>query len=310
MRLSNGGAYQRDDKSQHISRGWAIKMLGIEGTPTRTQDFLFITSPRFFIKDITHYPGFLKSSGDGRLGFVWNLLTNMSLEEKQVIVHRLGLKVSNLLESPEYSAVPYSYGSETVKYAVAPCGTTPPTTPESRPPPRDASPDYLEEAMSATLGRSDPAKGVCYTFFVQRPRSESADPIDNPTQAWEGAFDPVATITIPHGQHRGGAADYRANDAECERMAFDPFNATEASAPRGKTNWTRKFVYAALSRFRRVELPQVYARWQRDHQDPTIPAEYRRELGKLRDPNALAPQVKVTTEPAIDDGFRALGIVR
>jgi hypothetical protein len=310
LRLSNGGAYQKNDKSQHISRGWGLKLLGVDGTPSGTHDFLFITSPRFFIKDITHYPGFLRSSGNGRLGFIFNLLTNMSFEEKQVIVHRLGLKVSNLLESPEYSAVPYAYGNETVKYAVAPCGTTPPTTPESQPPPANASEDYLEDAMNASLQNSRPDKGVCYGFFVQRPRSESADPIDNPTKAWEGRFEQVATITIPHGQHRGGVADYRANDAECERMAFDPFNTTQASAPRGKTNWTRKFVYAALSRFRRVEMPAIYERWQRNHDDASIPTEYRAELRKLRDPQRLAPKVKAVTEPRIDEGFRTLGIVR
>lgn len=308
VRLSNGGAFQKDDKSQHISRGWGIKLLGVEGTATRTHDFLFITSPRFFINDIKHYPGFLRSSGNGRAGFLWNLLTNMSWEEKQVIVHRLGLKVSNLLESPEYSAVPYAYGSDVVKYAVAPCGTTPPSTPESKPPPSGAGDDYLEEAMNRSLAASDPAQGVCYAFFVQKPRGAS-DPVDNPTQAWEGAFEQVAKITIPHGQQQGGPADYRNNEAECERMAFDPFNTTAESEPRGKTNWTRKFVYAALSSFRRVELPKVYAKWQQNHDDASIPIEYRKELQKLRDPSALAPKIKDTREPTVDEGFRRLGIV-
>jgi hypothetical protein len=309
LRLSNGGAYQKDDKSQHISRGWGLKLLGVEGTATGTHDFLFITSPRFFINDIRHYPGFLRSSGNGRLGFVWNLLTNMSWDEKQVIIHRLGLKVSNLLESPEYSAVPYAYGDETVKYAVARCDAgAPPSTPESRPPPSGASEDYLEDAMNATLASSDPATGVCYAMYVQRPRGE-ADSIENPTKAWEGAFEQVAKITIPSGQQHGGPSDYAENDAECERMAFEPFNTTAASHPVGKTNWTRKFVYAALSEFRRVEMPTLYARWQTNHDDASIPLEYRNELRKLRDPNALAPKVKPTHEPAIDEGFRRLGIV-
>jgi hypothetical protein len=310
VRLSNGGAYQKDDKSQHISRGWGIKLLGVEGTATGTHDFLFITSSRFFISDLRHYPGFLKASGNGRVGFLWNLLTNMSWEEKEVIVHRLGLKVSNLLESPEYSAVPYAYGNEVVKYAVAPCAAgAPPPTPTSKPPASGAGEDYLQDAMNATLERSDPAAGVCYAFFVQRPRGGSADSIENPTHAWEGAFERVATVTFPYGQHAGGIADYRANDEECERMAFDPFNTTLASHPMGKVNWTRKFVYAALANFRRVEMPEIYARWQRNHDDPSIPAEYRKELAKIHDPSALAPAVKETRQPSIDDGFRKLGIV-
>jgi hypothetical protein len=309
VRLSNGGAYQKSDGSQHISRGWGVKLLGVDGAPSGTQDFLFITSPRFFIHDIKHYPGFLKNSGNGRLGFFANLLFNMSWEEKQVIFHRLSLKVSNLLESPEYSAVPYSFGDETVKYALAPCGSQPPSSPESKPPPRGASDNYLEEAMNSTLASSSGDAGVCYSFFIQRPRNANDDPTDNPTKAWEGAFTEVAKITIPKGQEQGGTADYRSNEDECERMAFDPFNTTSASTPRGKTNWTRKFVYAALNKFRRVDMPAIYAKWQANHDDASIPIEYRKELRKLRDPNALAPKVKTTTEPTVDEGFRKLGIV-
>jgi hypothetical protein len=307
IRVSNGGGYQRNDNSQHISRGWGIKLLGVQGTNDATQDFLFITSPRFFISDITHYPGFLKASGEGRFGVLMNLIFSLSWEEKEVIIHRLSLKTSNLLESPLYSAVPYSYGNETVKYALAPCGSQPPVTPESHPPPDGSSEDYLEEAMNRSLESSDPSKGVCYGFFVQRPTG--SDSIENPTKAWQGDFEQVATITIPYGQQRGGKLDYRANDAECERMAFDPWNARAEHTPRGKTNWTRKFVYASLSQFRRVEMPQVYARWQANHDDASIPSEWRKELAKLHDPHALAPTVKETAEPILDDGFKALGIV-
>lgn len=310
VRLSNGGQLQKDDKNQHISRGWAIKLMDVPETTTRTHDFLFITSPRFFINDIKHYPGFLKASGNGRFSFLFNVLTNMSIEEKEVIIHRLGLKVSNLLESPEYSAVPYAFAKETVKYAVAPCGTTPPSTPTSKPPPKDASENYLEEAMNATLAASEKSGGVCYAMFVQKPRTNGADSIENPTHAWEGAFEQVAKITIPYGQQRGGPSDYRANDAECERMAFDPFNTTAASHPVGKTNFTRKFVYAALSQFRRVEMPQIYARWQKNHDDPSIAVEHRDAMKKLKNPNALAPKEKDTRQPVVDEGFRRLGIVR
>lgn len=307
IRLSNGGAFQRSDGGKHISRGWGLKLLGVDGTDERTQDFLFITSPRFFISDITHYPSFLEASGNGRFGLITNLLFKMSWDEKQVILHRLGLRVSNLLESPEYSAVPYAYGDETVKYALAPCGGSPPITPSSRPPPDGASDDYLEEAMNASLESTDSKSGVCYGFFVQRPKS--GDSVENPTKAWEGSFEEVATITIPHGQHRGAKLDYTKNDAECERMAFDPWNTRAEHGPRGKTNWTRKLVYAALSWFRRVEMPKAYARWLANHDDTSVPAEWRKELARLRNPEALAPRVKDTAEPVIDDGFRALGIV-
>ncbi len=308
VRISNGGAYQRDDKAAHISRGWGIKLLGVSGTPSGTQDFLFITSPRFFIHDIRHYPNFLRSTGNGRIGFIFNALFNMSLEEKAVILHRLSLKVSNLLESPEYSAVPYSYGNEVVKYALSPCGSTPPITPENMPPPDQASDDYLTEAMDATLRNS--TEGVCYDFFVQRPSAD--DSVENPTRAWTGEFEAVARITIPLGQHAGagGPADHtaEANVRTCESMAFDPFNSTEASRPIGKTNLTRKVVYKKLAAFRRTELPDLFSRWR--NRDDTVPAEYRNELNKLGDPESAQPIPEETREPTIDNVFRSLGIVR
>ncbi len=312
IRLSNGGAYQKDDKSQHISRGWGIKLLGVDSTASRTHDFLFITSPRFFINDVRHYPGFLRASGNGRLGFLWNMFTNMSSEERDVIFHRLGLSVANLLESPEYSAVPYRFGADVVKYALAPCGSTPPTTPESRAVPSDASENYLEDAMNASLRTSRPSEGICYSFFVQRARSEQEDPVDNPTRAWGGRFEQIATIVIPHGQHKGGPADYRNNDALCEQLAFEPWNAADESLPLGKTNWTRRYVYAALNNFRRVEMPAIIAKWSRDPNDASIPSEFRSELSRLKvaDPSAITPKVQSTVEPSIDDGFRALGIAR
>src|SRR5262249_37344308 len=152
-------------------------------------------------------------------------------------------------------------------------GTTPPSTPESRPPDDGAGDDYLRDAMAKTLAAGD----VCYDFFVQRPRSEDADPIENPTKAWEGAFTPVARITIPSGQAFEENADL------CERMSFDPHHATDASKPVGKTNMTRKLVYRDLAAFRRTELPALFARWQKNHDDPTIRPEFRRELAKLKD---------------------------
>ena len=302
IRLSNGGAFQKSDKSKHISRGWGIKLLGVPGTRSGTQDFLFITSPRFFIHDVTHYPAFLSSTGNGRIGLLWTLFTKLDGDERDVIFHRLKLKVRNLLESPEYSAVPYAYGNQTVKYAVSRCDSgPPPKMPASIEPPDDAGPDYLEDAMDATLR----ARDVCYGFYVQK---RGDDPVDNPTKAWDGPFERVATITIPRGQHKGGAYDYRANDDVCQAMAFDPWNAQRANRPVGKTNWTRKIVYAALADFRRVRFPRIYARWLANKNDPTIRKDFRNELKRLERPSTAKPDPQPTTEPVVDAKFKALGL--
>lgn len=79
---------------------------------------------------------------------------------------------------------------------------------------------------------------------------------------------------------------------------------------RGKTNWTRKLVYEKLAEFRRVELPRVYAKWMQNHDDASIPEDWRRERAKLRDPEAATLKVVKTDQPDLDEGFRKLGIVR
>jgi hypothetical protein len=94
-------------------------------------------------------------------------------------------------------------------------------------------------------------------------------------------------------------------------MSFDPHNATAENMPVGKTNWTRKFVYAKLADFRRNELPAVYAKWLANRNDPTIFDDYKKELRRIRRPDEVKPPpVLDDTQPAVDEGFRKLGIVR
>ena len=311
IRISNGGAFQRDDKSPHISRGWGIKLLNVDETPTKTHDLVMLSSPIFFIADLTHYPGFLKSTGEGKFGLATELLFGLNLAEKKVVVRRLLQKVSNLLDANLYSAVPYRFGDEPVKYALAPCAkAVPDHYPASSPPPSGSGLDYLEDAMNGTLAGADPKAGLCYGFFVQRPKDFKTDSLDDPTEEWQGAFSKVAEITIPAGQQRGGPWDYRHNDADCERIAFNPWNATTLTSPIGKVNLTRKYVYTALADFRRTTFPKIYQTWMANHDDSTVRADLRKELAKLKGaPARFEPHEEDVSEPVVDDGFMALGIV-
>ncbi len=284
IRLSNGGAYQKDDKSQHISRAGASSSSTSPETSTHTHDFLFITrrASSSATSRTTRASSSRRATG---------ALVPLQRAGQHVLRgeggdrHRLGLKVANLLESPEYSAVPYAYGKETVKYAVAPCGTQAPSTPTSKSPPKDASETYLEDAMNTTLAGSQAAGGVCYSMFVQKPRSNGEDSIENPTSAWEGAFEQVAKITIPFGQHRGAELDYRKNDAECERMAFDPFNTTEASHPIGRPPHAEVRIRRALGVPPRGDASGLCALAEEPRRR-VDPVEYRNELKKIKDPSA------------------------
>lgn len=316
IRLSNGGAYQDDDRKKHISRGWGIKVMNVAETQSHTIDLVMLSSPIFFISDITHYPGFLKSTGEGKIGLAEELLFGMNLDEKMVVARRLMQKVSNLLDAPLYSAVPYRYSAPegSAKYAVAPCDQLqPPTYPPSVAPTRD-DPDYLELAMNDSLSAARNEKPLCYMFYAQRPHFHPADgsapdSLDNPTHEWKGTFERLARITIPPGQQRGGPWDYRKNHSECERIAFSPWNTTEEAEPIGKVNWTRRYVYAALANFRRVEFPKIYQAWLTDHNSPLVRDDIRRELSRLTvNPTSISPKAQDTSEPVVDSGFQALGI--
>ena len=220
-------------------------MLNVNETPTRTHDFLLITSPRFFIRDLTHYPSFLESSGKGRPSQILNFILHLSADERDVIQHRRALRVSNLLESPGYSAVPYKYGDDVVKYAIAPCRLdSPPVMPEPQEPPPGASKDYLEEAMNATLLASEHTP-VCFGFYVQR--KEAADSIDDPTRAWAGGFERVARLTIPFGQHRGGPFDYHGNDAIAEQLVVRSVQRDARQSSPGEDEPHPQTVYSKLA---------------------------------------------------------------
>ena len=310
IRLSNGGTYQRDDRSTHISRGWGIKLLGVEGTPLNSQDFVILSSPIFFISDLTHYPGFLKATGEGKFGLLSELLFSLNFEEKRVVVRRLMQKVSNLLDSNLYSAVPYQFGDHPVKYAVAPCSKE---QPDVYPPNgiiNDTGTDYLEDAMNKTLSMVKSGSGLCYGFFVQRQRSAALDSLDNPTQEWGGSFEKVAEILIPAGQDNRASNpwSYKKNSAICEQMSFTPWNSTQSNLPIGKVNLTRRYVYARLADFRRTRFPKIYQRWLANHADPSVRDDFKAELAKLKNPQKFIAQEQSTAEPTVDQGFRDLKI--
>lgn len=252
IRFSSGSSEIRADKKSD-ARGFALKLMGVEGEKllegeknARTQDFLMLTHPAFFVKDAKDYLEFFQrlERGSnpawfffGRLPWRWT-----EFQAARRLVKRGG-EIDNPLLAPYFSATPYQLGERNVvKYAVRPC-----ETPRLRARRAD-SPDYLRLAMTRSL---DPREGApaCFRFLVQRRAEPETMPIEDSRVPWDeerAPFVPVATVSIPVQDFSG-----EARARWCEDLAFTPWHSLPAHRPLGGINRTRKAVYEAVSAFRR-----------------------------------------------------------
>jgi hypothetical protein len=93
--------------------------------------------------------------------------------------------------------------------------------------------------MAATLAAND----VLLRFMVQFA-PDDAD-LDDATVEWTTPFTTVAEIRIPRQEFRASGQMELA-----ERISFNPWNVTQAHAPLGSINETRRHVYLAISALR------------------------------------------------------------
>ncbi len=232
--------------------GMAVKLMDVEGEKlqdgeqhARTQDFVLLDSPVFFIKDAIEYAAFeaalvrKASNGSflGSLPLLWYFATHL---RELGILRRIARSLpSNPLESHYWSATPYKLGAGAVKYYARPCVAGPPIAAPVR------SPDQLREAMKRNLQTRD----ASFDFFVQPQVDPVRTPIEDPTRAWDVKLAPyrkVATIHIPR-QDFDGEEQMRF----CENLSFNPWHALPDHRPLGGINRVRRTVYEALSDMRR-----------------------------------------------------------
>ena len=69
VRFSSGSGVPQAD-SVGDGRGMAIKLLGVEGSPSGTQDFLLINHPAFFVRNAADYVEFQTASPRWRFFFL------------------------------------------------------------------------------------------------------------------------------------------------------------------------------------------------------------------------------------------------
>jgi hypothetical protein len=240
IRFSNGNpdGTNAPDINSDI-RGMAVKLMGVEGAKAGSQDFVMCTAKEFFSENGADYLALHRALTGSKASLGWYLATHI---RDALNLHKAEIKTANALQTQYYSAIPYKLGQGSMKFEVRPCAEAAP--PEELPG-KDASPNYLRERLVATLA-SHPA---CFDFLVQPNKNPSAQPIENPTIAWDESQSPlikVATITIPQQTE----IDTQAHLNFCENVSFDPWHTLPGTRPMGQISRMRHDIYPAISNFR------------------------------------------------------------
>ena len=240
IRFSAGNVeVQKDTVPQ--AAGMAIKLLGVDGEKliedekdAKTQDFIMINAPIFFVRSLKDYVLLHEALGKGGLA---EFFQTRPAETEAITIIR-GQKIFNPIQVRYWSMTPYFLGDKAIKFSASPISRI------ANQPPENPGPDFLHEAMKGQLSAED----VYYEFGVQFQTDAARMPIEDPVALWDelaSPFERVAIIRIPR---QDIDADSRAEIAET--FSFTPWHALPEHRPLGSINRSRLLIYNAISKFR------------------------------------------------------------
>ncbi len=254
------------------SRGMAIKLMGVEGTPLvppdgpLTQDFLMVNHPVFAFANVADYEVLSSILADPqnmespKRFFDEQFAKGGAAKERAVrtaeIVGRIRApneaagafqpQPASPVDCRYFSGAPFRFGTQYVmKYSAVPVDAA------LNAPPDVADPNYLRNALVKRLADHSGATPVVFKFQVQRRRVSGLDisqDIENACTEWPEktfGFVTVATLTIPPQ-----AFDSPERRRLCEDLFFTPWHGIDEHQPLGGINRMRRAVYEASSEFR------------------------------------------------------------
>lgn len=247
VRFSNGNEDPNRADAEGDARGMAIKLLGVPGEKVLSskkhaeeQDFVLSNHPAFFIDKPSEYLQLLHQVGGNifsrTLGAAWTL----GITGTRIYREMTSSVIASPLEVRYWSATPYRLGMGPDRVAVK--YSARPSAPHSSRVPDDPAPNFLRDAMVATLSERD----VEFEFLVQ-VRGEDMK-VEASTEEWEEEHAPfvkVATLTIPKQEFSTPE-----RDALGEALSFSPWHALLEHKPLGAVNRVRRVVYEQISRYR------------------------------------------------------------
>jgi len=262
----SGGSPQIQGDWKPDARGVAIKLLGVDGDKLlpgmeklRTQDFLMINNPTFFVDNVADYlaltrlqvKGYQQNSAalvfryffQDPSGSVWHPQA-WKLREMREAIALLGWPPKNVLADRFYSMSAYTLGATGyVKYSLrpAPCSEGEGTASSWL---WSFSGDALRHRLQSSLkeGRA------CFDFMIQPQNPEKNMPVEDLTIEWrekDSAPIPVARLEIPKQD-----IDPQLKSGFCENLSYTPWHALPEHRPVGGLNRLRRFVYEGISNYR------------------------------------------------------------
>lgn len=245
VRFASPGPYAPPDIEDIGQCSVGIKLMGVPGEKLLdderfTQD-LILVSPASFVtpnihenRKLQHYVRAQKS--------LWYFLNPLDSHYIAFILQALYTRAqSSPLECRYYSNVPFLLGEGmAVQYSLRPCSRA------RTPIPARPSPNYLREAMAATLRRGD----WVFDFMVQRQTDPFRMPIEDATVKWPERLSPyvtVAKLRLPAQRF-----DSDAQLAFADNLSYNPWHSLPEHRPLGNQNRARRQMYWQLSRLRQA----------------------------------------------------------
>lgn len=218
----------------------AVKILGVEGSPTGNHDLVMMDDERFFSKDGENYLPMTEALLGGKTALAKFLIMHPR-QAAVLLTSRHALK--SPLQSAYFSSTPYKLGSHSSRFTMQPCDVN--SIYNSLPDSKTASPNYLRERLAAVVQKQD----TCFDFYVQPNNDPSRNNVEDSTLVWSRSESPlvkVGRILIPVQSDM--LSEKQMNF--CENVSMDPWRAPAENRPMGQINRIRKLAYPRISGFR------------------------------------------------------------
>ena len=224
VRISTGPMPKDSDPNPHAV---AIKLIGVEGAPSGTQDLILLDQPTFFIRDVAQYVEFFEAAPAFFKAHPREFGLNLTFN----------VVIASQLERQYWSEVPIAMGRGAARLTLIPD----PDNVSGRAPAREA--DGLKEALrDHFVEQRRPAK---FLLAAQTYRDETVTPIEDATSVWPTPFEAIATLTLP-------AQDFLSAEQHAlgERLSYTPWHCLPDHRPLGGIQRCRKRVYEESQRLR------------------------------------------------------------
>jgi hypothetical protein len=278
VRFSNAREVKNDTGKD--VRGMAVKVMEVVGEKVledaqdaKTQDFLLVNHPVFFLNHISDYPQVLEYKGCPLanaiplLKFYLIFGRNSSRKREWQVLKSMFKKppISSLLTTEYFSMTPYAFGNDAtngvsaVKYIITPAEGNQIVLANKK------TENYLHDTMAQFLTQE--GKDAYFDFCIQIQGDSEEMPLENPTIEWKAEKHKLATIRIPS---QNFTSPQRMEFGE--NLSFTPWHSLIEHQPLGEMNRLRKGVYQQTAAYRREVLNQITPQEPTENtQEPELP---------------------------------------